>query len=269
VKSLSLGDPASCLSLEQLSTFFIFIFSIRVLGESVSYGKVAAVLVCIVGVIVQAFGDERSGNSSSSSPRSPLVADALVLVSAAASAVYMVAFKKSLPLIDREGVMIWLGLIGFLTTILYWPFFIILHVTAAEQWNVPPAGAATGWFLCGSFAALMFNFALNWGVSVASPLFFRMVTVVTVPLSFVVSLLLNHDAEDPSTASVTAMRVVGAGLICTGFATFACVVERERIGSQHRTRAAAAAAAVEARRRREQRKAGDDSASEQEMPPVF
>jgi hypothetical protein len=83
----------------------------------------------------------------------------------------------------------------------------------------------------GSFGSFFFNYTLNLGVSRATPLFFRLVTVATVPLSFALTAILavTSDPEsEAASASVTALRVSGALMICAGFVLFAVMAEREQ-----------------------------------------
>ncbi len=254
LKALSLGDPASCLSLEQLATVFIFLLSIWILPRppkpepvSITAHKIGGILCCVVGVVVQAFGDEQQQSTKTAS--APLVADGLVIVSAFAAALYMVGLKRyvvsnkpapatmrvaSAPAVTNlmpgaNAVFIWLAAIGTVSALLYWPMFPIFDASGLElfEWPGDVAGqAGVGLFLAGSVLSFGFNYSLNVGVSISSPLFIRLVTIVTVPVGLVISAIIHSRNGDSTSGDSNALRVFGALLICFGFVWFAIAFER-------------------------------------------
>ena len=57
-------NVASALTIEQCATVFVFILSVVMLDETLSIFKVCAVAVCIAGVVLTAFGDDKAGGGT-------------------------------------------------------------------------------------------------------------------------------------------------------------------------------------------------------------
>ena len=70
-----------------------------------------------------------------------------------------------------------------------------------------------------AIASFLFNYFLNYGIILSSPLYMRIIIVCGIPISFFVNTLQNGFA---SNWIVSSLRVVGAALIISGFAGFAC-----------------------------------------------
>ncbi|MDP2439676.1 MAG: hypothetical protein Q8P67_28335, partial [archaeon] len=87
---------SSLLTLEQAATVFVFILSVWLINEQVTFPKVLAVGICIGGVIIFAFAATSSSSSSNNKEETwrELIGDLLVLASTLCTALYMVLFKK-------------------------------------------------------------------------------------------------------------------------------------------------------------------------------
>lgn len=122
--ALSMTNIASSMSLEQSTTIFVFILSVLLLGEKVTWLKLGGVGVCIMGVVYIALGDQLADESGDSfTEGSALLGDALVIASAVAASTYMVTYTKllrNLPL-AIPAVNALLGCIGIWNTLLFWP----------------------------------------------------------------------------------------------------------------------------------------------------
>jgi len=212
--ALSEGDVASCMSLEQCTTVFIFILSIPILKERVTWQKVLSVLICIGGVVCLAFGDRQENTA-----KNPVLGDCLVLISSFAAAVYMVAFKKYLPPFSLPALTIWLGAIGIVNVVLFSPLLMIADLTGWEVFGWPDPGWPAALLVLSSLCSFIANWLLNFGIVVSTPLFVRVSIICAIPITFVVSMLIDH-------TSPSWMRLVGASMIVLGFVAFAFASER-------------------------------------------
>lgn len=229
---------ASSMSLEQSTTIFVFVLSVLLLGEKVTWLKLGGVGVCIMGVVYIALGDQLADESGDSfTEGSALLGDALVIASAVAASTYMVTYTKllrNLPL-AIPAVNALLGCIGIWNTLLFWPGLvrsslrvhqdmlwtdtrqqIILSVTGVEDYSTLTWEIASV-IVLSALLAFAFNYFLNYGMILTSPLVMRVVIVLGVPCSFVVNAVL-YGLGDFGWSSV--MRVTGATLIIAGFSLF-------------------------------------------------
>ena len=207
---------ASSLSLEQATTVFVFIMSVMVLGEQFVLSKALAVSVCILGVILVAVGDQLLSSVDGNSRA--VLGDCLVLTSAAAAATYMVTYKKllqDLP-VSLSAVNAFLGTIGLCNVLFFWPGLVILSVAGVEEYN-GFQGVIIVMSCSSACLALVFNYALNYGIILTSPLFMRVVIICGVPASFLVNTILEGL---PETSWAVLLRVGGAAIVVVGFLWF-------------------------------------------------
>ena len=87
---------------------------------------------------------------------------------------------------------------------------------AWPSWTVLALIVASG------IGSLGFNYTLNWGIILMSPLFMRVAVVCGVPASFAVDLILHGPDSE------VWLRVVGALVILAGFATFVTATHHEQ-----------------------------------------
>lgn len=201
-------NVASSLAIEQAATVFVFILSVIFLKESATIGKVFSVLICIGGVIVVAFSDKKNMYEGG---KDPLKGDFLIIGSCCATAAYMVTYKKVVGSTDVASVNTLLGFIGLCDILFLWPIFTTLHFIDAEPLT-PKSTTAWGLLVLNAFLSFNFNYLLNLGIFLTSPLFFRVAQICSVPASFALDVILHH--------SFVWLRLVGAGLIVGGFSLF-------------------------------------------------
>lgn len=74
------------------------------------------------------------------------------------------------------------------------------------------------WLAVASFiVSLSFNYFLNYGIVLTSPLFMRIVIILSVPASFIVNVILEGL---PTLDTGLLLRIIGATLIVIGFIWF-------------------------------------------------
>ena len=105
---LPLTSPSSAQVVGQTSCVFVYLLSVAVLHEPPSAVRFALVIVCFLGVIVLANGDDHGGQEDEGS----MLGDALLLVPAAWNAVYSVEWKRLVPGTDARDSLVGLGMLA-------------------------------------------------------------------------------------------------------------------------------------------------------------
>ncbi|KAL6076964.1 EamA domain-containing protein [Balamuthia mandrillaris] len=235
--SLPLTSVASILSIEQASTIFVYILSVIFLREKITLIKVMAVVVCIGGVVLIAFGDDEgskhdssssSSASSSETKQKPLLGDIIVVFSAIGGACYMVFYKRVLCSgggggLGLPAVNVLLGCVGLCNALFAWPGLIIVNYTGWEPFVLPTSASIVRAVLAKAFLSVMYNYLLNYGIVVTSPLFMRIAIMCSVPASFLVQWILSREGHHHS--GLNWIQLLGASLVLVGFVAF-CVVSR-------------------------------------------
>jgi len=70
------------------------------------------------------------------------------------------------------------------------PLQIILDVAGVEHFHIPDSLSLWGVLAAGAILTGCFNYLLNWGIVLSTPLFMRTATSCSIPLSFVVQLVI-------------------------------------------------------------------------------
>jgi hypothetical protein len=97
---------------------------------------------------------------------------------------------------------------------------IILDVTGAERFEWPGGGATTAVLVVSAATTIGFNYFLNWGIVLSTPLFMRVTTACAIPASFVLDIVLIG-------VTVNWIRIGGAVLVLVGFFMFSVVQHRD------------------------------------------
>eukprot|EP01113_Clastostelium_recurvatum_P038680 TRINITY_DN5810_c0_g2_i1.p1 TRINITY_DN5810_c0_g2~~TRINITY_DN5810_c0_g2_i1.p1 ORF type:complete len:423 (-),score=56.28 TRINITY_DN5810_c0_g2_i1:14-1231(-) len=188
-------DTASALAIEQVATVFIFILSIIFLKMTIHWKKCLSLLICIGGVMMVAIGDSLMMENDNSNDKDDvdapnrLLGDIFVVTCAAAAACYMVFFAKFMGdhIQSLESVCVWLGTIGVIVCLTMWPILIIFHFTNFELFELPHSTESIILFIIHIICAGFFNYLLNYGIMRVSPLYMRVVTICSLPVSFLLS----------------------------------------------------------------------------------
>lgn len=159
-----------------------------------------------------ALADKQSRDDKSGS--NPLLGDIFVLISTVATALYMVLYKKLLHNLSLSAVNLFLAMIGFWDLVLFWPGILLLHYLGLETLSADKFSLFNiGMLVANALSALGFNYLLNLGIFLTSPLFMRVAIMCTIPSSFLVNTLV---LDTP----FNWIRFGGAMLIICGFILF-------------------------------------------------
>ncbi len=189
---------------------FVFLFSVVLLKESISLLKIAAVLFCVGGIVMLCIdGLEHSSGDEKNS----IWGYVLVIASTMFYSLYEVLLKrwgahkekKKTSAIVREDdteelkeettkdvlhrnlkVMehsfLFTGLLGFFTLLLTWPGIFVVDLFGFEKFELPEGKALQGILITMALDPL-FNLFLLLGITIASPLFISVGTLLTIPVS--------------------------------------------------------------------------------------
>ncbi|KAH3756630.1 solute carrier family 35, member F3/4 [Pelomyxa schiedti] len=213
-------NSASALSIEQLATVLVFIGSVIFLKERVTDLKLLSTTICVVGVVLIACADELVTDSVAPTAISQsLEGDLLVIGSTVATAAYMISYARLLSGVCLlPAVNTFLGLIGLSNILLFWPGLLIWDATGWETFEFP-SGEVLGLLILSALLQLGYNYTLNVGIVIASPLYMRIATICALPVSFLVDTLLFD-------VPFNWLRITGAGVVSIGFVLFATIAER-------------------------------------------
>lgn len=173
VKALGIITATDVTAVFSITPAFVYILSLKLLGDRLSLLKVTAVAAAIAGVLMLALSE----NDAEFHAEGIL----LTLASSLCAALYKVSFKVVLGDAGLPFVIALLSVISTLNIFIVCPLWFLLQQTDAESfdWDSIP------WlFLCGSaILGLAFNFLVNFGVAYTTPLFVSLGTVVGIPLN--------------------------------------------------------------------------------------
>ena len=197
IGALSMTTPAICTAVFATTPCWVYVFSLVALRESTAATPVrsAAVALAVVGVVIVAAAGAgglaalaRGGGSGGGG------AVALVMVASFAAAGYKVAFARTFG--ARSGA----DVAWFLTALAALSVAVGALVAAARplwifaglEGGGDGGGAArlgtADWanLTCHALASVAFNFAVNWGVVLTSPLDVALGTILGIPLALAV-----------------------------------------------------------------------------------
>lgn len=183
--AVSMTTPSDLTAIYNCSAFFAYAFSIPLLKEKPRMGKIAAVAIAILGVLIVAYGD---GNPDSGEidGGTRFLGNMIIGVGSVLYGLYEVLYKRfacppegtsafrSVTFANTFGSMI-----GLFTIFVLWIPIPILHWTGIESFEVPRGRAA--WLLFWSIVMNM-SFAGSFLVliSLTSPVFSSVASLLTI-----------------------------------------------------------------------------------------
>lgn len=185
--AVSMTTPSDLTAIYNCSAFFAYAFSIPLLKERLHMGKIVAVAIAILGVLIVAYGD---GNSDSGAGEinggTRFLGNIIIGVGSVLYGLYEVLYKRfacppegtsafrSVTFANTFGSMI-----GMFTVFVLWIPIPILHWTGIEPFEVPTGRAA--WLLFWSIVMNM-SFAGSFLVliSLTSPVFSSVASLLTI-----------------------------------------------------------------------------------------
>ncbi|KAK3493665.1 hypothetical protein B0T13DRAFT_314866 [Neurospora crassa] len=187
--AVSMTTPSDLTAIYNCSAFFAYAFSIPLLKERLHMGKIVAVAIAILGVLIVAYGDGNPDSNSSAGEingGTRFLGNIIIGVGSVLYGLYEVLYKRfacppegtsafrSVTFANTFGSMI-----GMFTVFVLWIPIPILHWTGIEPFEVPTGRAA--WLLFWSIVMNM-SFAGSFLVliSLTSPVFSSVASLLTI-----------------------------------------------------------------------------------------
>ncbi|GAA5823899.1 hypothetical protein JCM10212_000720, partial [Sporobolomyces blumeae] len=157
--ALGYTSVSSTTILTSMSGFFTLAAGAAIGVESFTAGKLIAVVLSILGVVVVSLNDSNVSPPTAPTPpldptghvhppptfshpafSHPLLGDVLALVSAVAYAAYVLLLKVRIRSEARVSMTLFFGFVGLWNILFMWPVGVVLHWTAVETFEVPKGG---------------------------------------------------------------------------------------------------------------------------------
>ena len=188
-----------------------FMFSVWILKEKATWIKVAAVVVCLVGVVLVSV--YKRTEHEAHEVKETVAGYIFTLVSTVCYALYEVMYKKALqsrPHMDSvRWAMLFCGLIGVGNFLTVWIPIPILHATGHEVFHAPSAEQTPTLAIIVVLEGT-YNCVLLVGIQLVTPFFMTVGTVLTLPGSIAADVWL-HGEYPPF------MQIIGIMFIAVGF----------------------------------------------------
>jgi len=191
--SLDYTSVASTTILSSLSGFFTLIIGRLFRVETLTIGKIGAVVTSLAGSILVASSDSRSGLPTKPAPpinnfaaeapdnHAPrlLLGDLLALLSAMFYALYVILLKVRIREESRIDMQLFFGFVGLINILCCWPMGFVLHFIGAERFELPTTRQA------------VIAILLNMGITLSSDFIYVLAMLKTTPLVVTVGLSLT------------------------------------------------------------------------------
>lgn len=184
----------------QTTPLFVFLFSIKLLGEAVTRSKVVAFLIFTVGITcVTVFTKSQvtGGDKQESTPGGYLLCLLSVLLYAGYEVFYAWQEKvleqknaatKAEPE-ERNEIMdslLFVGMMGFFNLVLLWPGLFLVHDLGLEPSFEYPTSLVAGEIVGVTLAETIFHMFLLSGIAVTGPVFMAVGGILIIPLGYIV-----------------------------------------------------------------------------------
>jgi len=179
VKALQYTSVTSVTAIFSITPGIVFVFSIIILRETVTFFRVLAVLFSISGVLCISLAGGRMDGK--------WVGDVLTVLSSFAAALYKVLFKFIVGDGNTATVSAFLSCIGLFNLLFMWIIPVILNAVGAESLvfrDIP-----WDFVIGGAILSLIFNFLINFGIAYTYPLYISLGTILGIPLSAIVDMI--------------------------------------------------------------------------------
>jgi len=161
------------------------------LKEKVSVGKLASVFICVLGVVAVSFFGSRTDKDDDHNTTAlgyVWVLASTVTYALSETLYGKVVFKGEL---DMSFNFLFLGFVGLFTFFVFWPGLLILDTLKLEILELP-TGQSLWSLVVTILLDVIFNGAFFVGIYSTSPLFMGVGSLLTIPVSVVVDLILNN-----------------------------------------------------------------------------
>jgi len=185
-RSLEKLLPGTVTAVFSSSSCFVYILSLLFLKDAFYFVRLFSVLLSIGGIVLIGY-DEGFGNSNT-------IGIIFVVLAALGSAVYQVMFKRIIGNATGNQVAFFLTLLGIVNIVIFWPVLFILDFYNYEtlDWNMLPWKFLIGTGVMGA----IFNYLVNFGISITYPLFISVGVLLGVPLSSIVDAIVRNSSFD-------------------------------------------------------------------------
>ena len=241
--AVNLTTASDLTAIYNCSAFFAYAFAVPLLGEQLRPGKVAAVAVAILGVLVVAYGDSGAAKHGSKSgggvggPSAPensaaanrTLGNLIIGIGSVLYGFYEVLYKRVACPPDGcspgRGMLFanaFGSMIGCFTLAVLWIPLPILHYTGLEPFELPSGEAA--WMLAISVLAnVIFSGSFLILISLTSPVLSSVAALLTI---FLVALL-DQLLPPPLYSPLTPATLLGGVLIVAAFVVLSWATYRE------------------------------------------
>lgn len=203
--SLLYTSVGSSTIISNLSGSFTLFFSYLFQLESITYGKIAGLICCFVGVILVSLNDQGDGTHHG------LVGDLLAIVGAIGYGLYTTVLKLKIPSDDDISMQLFFGYLGIVNAVLFLPVIIIFAVGSYDDIGQLTANVFGYILLECIFDTVIADYLWARSVLLTTP------TVATVGLSLTIPFAICSDVLTGNRSDVNALSLSGAFLVTLGF----------------------------------------------------
>jgi len=207
--SLDYTSVASATILSSLSGFFTLIIGRLFRVETLTKGKIVAVVTSFIGSILVASSDSRSGLPMSPTPsinnppvnepdnHAPrhLLGDSLAFLSAVFYALYVILLKVRIRKESRINMQLFFGFVGLVNTLCCWPMVFLLNFIGAETFELPTTRQAVIAILINMSITLSSDFIYVLAMLKTTPLVVTIGLSLTIPLAVLGDFFLGRPAR--------------------------------------------------------------------------
>ncbi|TFY83768.1 hypothetical protein EWM64_g233 [Hericium alpestre] len=199
--SLDYTSVASATILSCMSGFFTLAIGRIFKVETLTLGKIAAVVVSFGGVVLVSLSDSQPTVPAAAEPPTapqgtmPLLGDFLALLSAAFYALYVTLLKVRIRSESRIDMQLFFGFVGLFNILSCWPVGVLLHLTGVERFEIPSTGKIVAGVLINMFITLSSDYIYVIAMLKTTPLVVTIGLSLTMPLAVVGDLWLHHPVK--------------------------------------------------------------------------
>ncbi|GAA98818.1 uncharacterized protein L969DRAFT_18434 [Mixia osmundae IAM 14324] len=215
--ALAFTSVSSAAILSSTSGFFTLALAAWIGLERFNLGRLAAVTVSVIGVMLVTKGDKDLTTDTlgaTPEPKHPLIGDGMILVSAMLYAVYTILLKARIKDESRINMMLFFGFVGAFNVVCLWPIGVLLHFSGLETFALPSGGKLIASIVVNAAITFVSDLLFMRAMLKTSPLVATLGLSLTIPFS-----LLGDAYLDNRTGGKLAL--FGAALVLTSFGLLA------------------------------------------------
>lgn len=195
--SLEHTSVASSIILSTTSGLHVMFFGALFFVERFTRAKLLGVVASIIGIAlistvdINGSSDADRGQFPSKSGAEIALGDIEAFGAAVIYGLCTILLKRFLCDSTSLGALVMMGNMSLASTALLWPFFIILHFTGVERFQLPPDARVWRIFLINGMISLVGDYSWAYAVVLTSPTVITVGLSLSIPLSLVGQMLLN------------------------------------------------------------------------------